>query len=72
MDVKFCIIVNEARDEAKREQMVIILRFIVKEGLIREHFFHVVHVKDTTSFTLKKEICNVLSCYNLYVENIRG
>ncbi|KAF2324619.1 hypothetical protein GH714_015679 [Hevea brasiliensis] len=71
-DAKFCIIVDEARDEAKREQMAIILRFVNKEGFIREPFFDVVHVKDTTSLTFKNEICNVLSRYDLHVENIRG
>ena len=71
-DAKFCILVDEARDELKREQMAIILRFVDKEGFIRERFFHVVHVRDTTALTLKNEICAVLSHYNLHIENIRG
>jgi hypothetical protein len=41
-DAKFCILVDEARDESKREQMAIILRFVDKYGFIRERFFHVV------------------------------
>ncbi|XP_075663245.1 uncharacterized protein LOC142632793 [Castanea sativa] len=72
VDAKFCILVNEARDESKREQMAIILRFVDKNGFIKERFFHVVHVKDTTTLTLKNEICVVLSRYNLHIENIRG
>ncbi|KAM3690089.1 hypothetical protein ACJW31_09G095200 [Castanea mollissima] len=56
-DAKFCILVDEARDESKREQMAIILRFVDKEGFIKECFFHVVHVRDTTALTLKNEIC---------------
>ncbi|KAK4589251.1 hypothetical protein RGQ29_020020 [Quercus rubra] len=71
-DAKFCILVDEARDESKREQMAIILRFVDKEGFIKERFFHVVHVRDTTALTLKNEICAVLSRYNLHIENIRG
>nr|XP_023929395.1 uncharacterized protein LOC112040733 [Quercus suber] len=71
-DAKFCILVDEARDESKREQMAIILRFVDKEGFIKERFFHVVHVRDTTALTLKNEICAVLSHYNLHIENIRG
>ncbi|KAL4602821.1 hypothetical protein ACB092_10G081900 [Castanea dentata] len=71
-DSKFCILIDEARDELKREQMVIILRFVDKNGFIKEGFFHVVHVRDTTTLTLKKEICFVLSCYNVHIENIRG
>ena len=71
-DAKFCILVDEARDESKREQMTIILRFVDKEGFIKERFFYVVHVRDTTALTLKNEICAVLSHYNLHIENIRG
>ena len=37
-DEKFCIIVDESRDESKREQMAIVLRFVDKEGLIQERF----------------------------------
>uniref|UniRef100_A0A2N9ELF0 TTF-type domain-containing protein n=1 Tax=Fagus sylvatica TaxID=28930 RepID=A0A2N9ELF0_FAGSY len=71
-DAKFCIIIDEARDESKKEQMAIILRFVDKDGFLKERFFHIVHVRDTTALTLKKEICAVLSCYNLHIENIRG
>ncbi|XP_050258909.1 uncharacterized protein LOC126703892 [Quercus robur] len=71
-DAKFCILVDEARDESKREQMTIILRFVDKNCFIKERFFHVVHVRDTTMLTLKNEICAVLSRYNLHIENIRG
>ena len=48
------------------------LRFVDKEGFIKEHFFHIVHVRDTTALTLKNEICAFLSHYNLHIENIRG
>jgi hypothetical protein len=41
-DAKFCILVDEARDESKREQMAIIMRFVDKYGFIIERFFHVV------------------------------
>jgi hypothetical protein len=71
-DAKFCIIIDEARDESKKEQMAIILRFVDKDGFLKKRFFHIVHVKDTTALTLKKEICAVLSRYNLHIENIRG
>ncbi|GMI80090.1 hypothetical protein like AT1G19260 [Hibiscus trionum] len=69
---KFCVIVDEARDESKREQMAIVLRYVDKEGFIRERFFDLVHVKETTSSALKKEICDVLSHHCLNVKDIRG
>ena len=32
---KFCIIVDEARDESKREQMAIVFRFVDEDGFIQ-------------------------------------
>ncbi|KAL1326644.1 hypothetical protein AAHE18_13G244600 [Arachis hypogaea] len=71
-DVKFCIIVDEARDESKKEKMAIVLKFVTLDGFVKERFFDVVHVTDTCAITLKKELISVLSHYNLQVENIRG
>ncbi|XP_028074479.1 zinc finger MYM-type protein 1-like [Camellia sinensis] len=71
-DGKFCILVDESEDESKREQMAIVLRFVDKYGFIKERFFDIVHMLDTTSATLKEEICIVLSRHNLSVQNIRG
>jgi hypothetical protein len=71
-DSKFCIIVDEARDESKREQMAIVLRFVDKDGFIQEHFFDLVHVKNTSALTLKNGIYDVLSRYGLNIQNIRG
>ena len=71
-DAKFYIIVDEARDQSKREQMALVLRFVDKKGFIRERFFGLVYVKNTMSQTLKKEISAVLSHYNLSIQNIRG
>jgi len=71
-DSKFCIVVDEARDESKKEQMALVLRFVDKNGFIQERFFDIVHVKDTATITLKNELCVVLSRHNLNVSNIRG
>ena len=68
----FAFLLMKLGDESKRKQMAIILRFVDKEGFIKEHFFHVVHVRDTTALTLMNEICVVFSHYNLHIENIRG
>ena len=71
-DAKFCIIVDEARDESKKEQMSIVLRFVDQDGILRERFFGLVHVSDTAALTLKKSIYFVLSNHNLDIQNIRG
>ena len=47
------------------------MRFIDKEGFIKECFFHVVHVRDIIALILKNEICVVLSRTNVHIENIR-
>jgi hypothetical protein len=70
--LKFCIIVDEARDESKREQMTIVLRFVDKDEFIQERFFDIVHVKDTLALTLKNKISDVLSRYCLDIQSICG
>ncbi|XP_073281152.1 uncharacterized protein [Primulina huaijiensis] len=70
--VKYCIIVDEARDESKREQMSIVLRFVDTNGFIQERFFGLVRVSDTAALTLKNAIYSVLGHYNLDVQIIRG
>ncbi|KAG7943691.1 hypothetical protein I3843_15G055900, partial [Carya illinoinensis] len=71
-DSRFCIVVDEARDESKREQMAIILRFVDVDGFIQERFFDLVHVKDTSALTLKNEISAVFSRHCFDIQNIRG
>jgi hypothetical protein len=71
-DSKFCIIVDEARNESMREQIAIILRFVDKNGFIQERFFDIVKVKDTLALTLKDKISYVLSQNYLDIQNIRG
>ncbi|KAJ1260982.1 hypothetical protein BS78_10G273300 [Paspalum vaginatum] len=71
-DAKFCMIVDESRDESRREQMALVVRFVDKGGFIRERFLDLMHVQDTSSATLKEELCSVLSNHKLDVKNIRG
>ena len=52
-DAKFCILVDEAKDASNKEQMSNVLRFVSIQGFLRERFFGIVHVSDTT-LTLKK------------------
>ncbi|KAI3473384.1 hypothetical protein Pfo_030674 [Paulownia fortunei] len=55
-DTKYCLIMDESRDESKKEQIVIFLRFVDKESFIQEMFFDIIHVEDTTVSTLKRKI----------------
>ena len=71
-DAKYCILVDEAKDESRKEQMALVLRFVDNDGFIRERFFDILHVKDTTSMALKKELSSILCRYALDVQNMRG
>ncbi|KAK1398788.1 TTF-type domain-containing protein [Heracleum sosnowskyi] len=64
--------VDEALDASQKEQMAIVLRFVDVYGVIRERFFDVVNVLDTTSLTLKKELSDVLTRNNLSIQNMIG
>ncbi|XP_074352620.1 uncharacterized protein LOC141691761 [Apium graveolens] len=71
-DSKFCILVDELIDASHKEQMAIVIRFVDVHCIIRERFFDIVNVADTTSSTLKKEIYDVITRNNLSIHNMRG
>ncbi|KAL0011258.1 hypothetical protein SO802_006366 [Lithocarpus litseifolius] len=71
-DSKFCIIVDESRDESKREQLALVLRFVDNDGFIQERFFDLSHVKDTAALPLKSDIYTILSRHCLDIQNICG
>ncbi|CAN0881868.1 Zinc finger MYM-type protein 1 [Linum grandiflorum] len=58
-DSCFSILVDEEVDEARREQMSVILRYVNS-------------VAGTSAETLKEAICDVLSQYDLQVDKLRG
>ena len=64
-DAKFCILVDEARDESMKEQMAVVLRYVDTNGFVRERFCGIVHVVDTAAVTHKKEIYYLFSNYCL-------
>ncbi|GJR99657.1 zinc finger MYM-type protein 1-like protein [Tanacetum coccineum] len=69
---KFCLIVDESQDESKKEQMAIVVRFVDRNGYIKERFLDLVHVKDTNAPTLKNDILSSLYHLKLDVQDIRG
>ncbi|GJY90918.1 zinc finger MYM-type protein 1-like protein [Tanacetum coccineum] len=71
-DSYFCIMVDEARDESKEKQMAIVLRFVDKDGFIRERFLDLVHVYDTMAVTLKANLWEQLLNYEFDISKIRG
>lgn len=71
-EAKFCVILDESRDISLREQMAIVLRFVDENGVLKERFLDLVHVKNTTSLTLQQALYYILAYHNLNVKNIRG
>ena len=70
-DAKFCIMVDEARDEFMKEQIAMVFRYVDAEGFVKERFFELIHVVDTATLTLKKGIYSLLSQHCLDIQNIR-
>ncbi|GJR80126.1 zinc finger MYM-type protein 1-like protein [Tanacetum coccineum] len=71
-DSYFCVMVDEARDESKEEQIAIVLRFVDKDGFIRERFLDLVHVYDTMAVTLKTNLWKQLLNYEFDISKIRS
>lgn len=57
-------------DESPREQMDFILRFLDFEEFVKEWFFVIVSVQETSAETLKEGITKVFTQYNIYVNNM--
>ena len=71
-DAKFCIMVDDARDESMKEQMAVVFRYVDVEGFVKERFFGLIHVADTAALTLKNGIYSLLSQHCLDIQNIQG
>nr|GEY20352.1 hypothetical protein [Tanacetum cinerariifolium] len=60
-----------SREMNKKEQMAIVLRFVDRDGVIRERFVDLVHVEDTLALTLKTHLWNKLLLYEFDTSKIR-
>ena len=69
---RFSIIVDEARNVSTKEQMALVLRFIDRNGVVKEQFLEIFHVRNTESLTLFHEIKSTLALHHLDVHDIRG
>ncbi|XP_016546391.2 zinc finger MYM-type protein 1-like [Capsicum annuum] len=68
----FGILVDEFKYVSHKEQMILVLRYVNKEGKLIEQFLGVVHVKDTSARSLKDVVCSLLLEHNLSSSHIRG
>ncbi|XP_019085575.1 PREDICTED: zinc finger MYM-type protein 1-like [Camelina sativa] len=52
--------------------MAVVFRFVDKSGAVKERFIGVVHVKETSSASLKSAIDNLFAKYGLSLKRLRG
>ncbi|XP_029154535.1 uncharacterized protein [Arachis hypogaea] len=71
-DELFVVLVDEARDISIKEQMSICLRYVNKEGQVREHFLGLVQVSNTNALSLKLALESLLETYNLSLSRVHG
>ncbi|XP_071713304.1 uncharacterized protein [Rutidosis leptorrhynchoides] len=71
-DDVFALLVDESSDVSKKEQMVIVLRYVDEHGLVKERFVGLVHVKDTSSLSLKCSIDSFFSKHKVSMNQLRG
>ncbi|KAF8114108.1 hypothetical protein N665_0042s0030 [Sinapis alba] len=68
----FGLLVDESADVSHKEQMGVVFRFVDKRGAIKERFIGVVHVKETSSLTLKSAIVDLFARYGMSITKVRG
>ncbi|KAJ4787970.1 General transcription factor 2-related zinc finger protein [Rhynchospora pubera] len=71
-DELFSVLVDESRDISCKQQMVVLLRYVSKKGSIVERFIAVVHVKETTSISLKESLEELFCKHKLSFSRLRG
>ncbi|QHO43849.1 Zinc finger MYM-type protein [Arachis hypogaea] len=71
-DELFAVLIDEVRDISIKEQMSVCLRYVNKEGQVREHFLGLVHVSNTNALSLKLALESLLETYHLSLSRIRG
>ncbi|XP_078433038.1 uncharacterized protein LOC144704473 [Wolffia australiana] len=71
-DGYFCLVADEARCEARKEWMSVVLRFVDQHGEICERFAGAIHVEDTRSETLFQHLLGFIHCFGLDIKRLRG
>ncbi|PUZ66863.1 hypothetical protein GQ55_3G377900 [Panicum hallii var. hallii] len=68
----FCLLVDESRDVSCKQQMVVVLRYVDKHGMVKERFVGLVHVTETSSSHLKSSIDSLSAKLKLSLKQVRG
>ncbi|KAI3746066.1 hypothetical protein L6452_08485 [Arctium lappa] len=71
-DDVFALLVDESSDVSRKEQMVVVLRFVDKYGIVQERFISVVHAMDTSALSLKSALDALFAKHGLSFTKVRG
>ncbi|KAH1195850.1 Zinc finger MYM-type protein 1 [Glycine max] len=71
-DDVFCVLIDESGDVAGKKQMVVVIRYVNSECLVKERFLGIVSVKETSAKSLKEALEKLLSINGLSLSSIRG
>jgi hypothetical protein len=69
-DDMFCFLIDDSRDVSWKEQIVVVLRYVDKCGILKERFIGLVHVTET-SFCLKSFIDYLFAKFMLSLKQVR-
>nr|GEY96860.1 protein ALP1-like [Tanacetum cinerariifolium] len=62
------LLVDESSDVVKKEQMVVVLRYVDKFGILKERFIGIIHMGNISSSTLKVAIDYLFNKHNLNLQ----
>ncbi|ESQ43668.1 hypothetical protein EUTSA_v10015352mg, partial [Eutrema salsugineum] len=68
----FCLLVDESADVSDKEQIAVVFRFVDKHGIVKENFIGLVHVKETSSLSLKCAVDSFFAKHGLSMNMLRG
>ena len=68
----FSILVDESHDISIKEQMAAVLHYVDKKGIVTKRFLCIIHVADTSAFSLKAAIKFLFCKYALSLSGLRG
>ncbi|XP_013745323.2 uncharacterized protein LOC106447920 [Brassica napus] len=68
----FCLLVDESADVSDKEQMAVVFRFVDNHGIVKERFIGLVHVKETSSLSLKCAVDSLFAKHGLSMKKLRG
>ncbi|XP_050236137.1 uncharacterized protein LOC126686146 isoform X2 [Mercurialis annua] len=71
-DSFYALLVDESRDSSIQEQMIVVLRYVDKDGQVIERFIGIKHVSDTSAKSLKSAVDKLFSEHNLSISKLRG